>query len=77
MRPSVPKDLTFSRETVESSELISWRMPTYRMSLREMREMRALEEVEIISQYWEKAFAEEKGERREEGGGREGRQLGR
>jgi len=28
-RPSVPKDVTFSRATVEASELISWRVPTY------------------------------------------------
>ena len=28
-RPSVPNDVTFSRATVEVSELISWRVPTY------------------------------------------------
>ena len=57
-RPSVPNDVTFSSATVEVSELISWRVPTYlalhqhyhrqivrkayRMSLRDTRDILAL-----------------------------------
>lgn len=66
LRPSVPKDVTFSSATVESCELISCKVPTYlapcqsqrvtmsacssyRMSLFDTRDIRALEGKSALS----------------------------